>query len=92
MDNKIIMEINYFFIGLGFCLIELFVISTLLNKKKPMHVATLIVITFGIVGLIRTCQDRNLIFKHSEKNISQVEQNKLASIMAGLFFMGKFIR
>ena len=75
MDNKIIMEINYFFIGLGFCLIGLFVISTLLNKKKPMHVATLIVITFGIVGLIRTCQDRNLIFKHSEKNISQVEQN-----------------
>ena len=37
MDNKIIMEINYFFIGLGFCLIELFVISTLLNKKKPIQ-------------------------------------------------------
>ncbi|MDD6655647.1 MAG: hypothetical protein PUE59_11545 [Treponema sp.] len=69
------MEKNYFFIGLGFCLIELVVIFALLKKHKPMYVATLIAITFGIVGLIRTYQDRNLIFKHSEKNISQIEQN-----------------
>ena len=40
-----------------------------------MHVAILIAITFGIVGLIHTYQNRNLIFKHSEKNISQIEQN-----------------
>ena len=64
-----------FFIVLGICLIELVVIFALLNKKKPMHAASLIAITFGIVGLIHTYQNRNLIFKHSEKNISQVEQN-----------------
>ena len=69
------MEKAIFFIVLGICLIELVVIFALLDKKKPMHVATLIAITFGIVGLIRTYQDRNLIFKHSEKNISQIEQN-----------------
>ncbi len=59
----------------GIILIELVVIFALLNKKKPMHAATLIALTFGIVGLIRTYQNRNLIFKHSEKNISQIEQN-----------------
>lgn len=69
------MEKAIFFIGLGICLIELVVIFALLNKNKPMHAATLIAITFGIVGLIRTYQNRNLIFKHSEKNISQIEQN-----------------
>lgn len=69
------MEKAIFFIVLGICLIELVVIFALLNKKKPMHVAVLIAITFGIVGLIRTYQDRNLIFKHSEKNIFQIEQN-----------------
>lgn len=69
------MEKTIFFIGLGICLIELVVIFALLNKKEPMHAATLIAITFGIVGLIRTYQNRNLIFKHSEKNISQIEQN-----------------
>lgn len=69
------MEKAIFFIGLGICLIELVAIFALLNKKKPMHAASLIAITFGIVGLIRTYQNRNLIFKHSEKNISQIEQN-----------------
>lgn len=69
------MEKAIFFIGLGICLIELVVIFALLNKKKPMYAATFIVITFGILGLINTYQNRNLIFKHSEKNISQIEQN-----------------
>lgn len=62
-------------IFLGICLIELVVIFALLNKKKPMHAATLIAITFGILGLIDTYQNRNVIFKYSEKNISQIEQN-----------------
>jgi len=68
------MEKDIFFIVLGICLIELVVIFALLNKKKPMHVAILIAITFGIVGLIYTYQNRNSIFKHSEKNISQADQ------------------
>ena len=68
------MEKSISFIGLGICLIELVVIFALLNKKKPMHAAALIAISFGIVGLIRTYKDRDLIFKHSEKNISQFEQ------------------
>ena len=67
------MEKAIFFICLGICLIELVVIFALLNEHE--HVAILIAITFGIVGLICIYQDRNLIFKHSEKNISQVEQN-----------------
>ena len=45
------MEKVIFFIVLGICLIELVVIFALLNKKKSMHAATLIAITFGIVGL-----------------------------------------
>ena len=57
------MEKANFFIILGICLIELVVIFALLNKKKLMHVAILIAITFGIVGLIDTYQNRNLIFK-----------------------------
>ncbi len=69
------MEKAIFFIFFGICLIELVVIFALLNKKKPMHIAILIAITFGILGLIHTYQNRNLIFKHSEKNISQIEQN-----------------
>ena len=68
------MENAIFIIFLGICLIELVVIFALLNKKKPMYVATLIAITFGILGLIDTYQNRNLIFKHSEN--SQKEEVK----------------
>lgn len=63
------------FIGIGIILIEIVLIFTLLGKNKPMHAAALIAISFGIVGLIHTYKDRNLIFKQSEKNISQIEQN-----------------
>lgn len=50
------MEKAIFFIGLGICLIELVVIFALLHENKPNDVAPLIVIFFGIVGLICTYQ------------------------------------
>ena len=69
------MEKAIFFIGLGICLIELVVIFALLKKNKLMHVTTLIAITSGILGLICTYQDRDLIVKYSEKKHSQIEKN-----------------
>lgn len=73
------MEKAIFIIGLGICLIELVVIFALLNKKKPMHAATLIAITFGILGFIDAYQIRNLIFKHSEKNIGEKKAEQIAA-------------
>ena len=62
------MEKTIFFICLSICLIELGVIFALLNKKKPMYVAVLIAITFGIVGLICTYQD--MLIKKKTKQIA----------------------
>lgn len=62
-------------ISIGIGLIEIALIFTLLGKKKPVLAIALISISFGIVGLIQIYKDRVLIFKQSEKNIFQIEQN-----------------
>ena len=60
---------------IGIILIELVLIFALLGKKRPLYAASLISISIGIVGLIQIYKDRNLIFKQSDKSISQIEQN-----------------
>lgn len=71
--ESFISVIGIICIGIG--LIEIVLIFTLLGKKKPVYAVALISISFGIVGLIQIYKDRVLIFKQSEKNISQIEQN-----------------
>lgn len=69
--NVVIKTIAY----IGIILIELVLVFALLGKKRPLYAASLISISIGIAGLIQIYKDRNLIFKQSDKSISQIEQN-----------------
>ncbi len=61
---------------IGIILIELVLMFAILGQKKAQTVASLISMSFGIVGLIwMAYKHRDFIFKQSDKNISQIEQN-----------------